>query len=165
MSAGSAYQRETDLLAAVEAHLVARLGPEPARAEVSFLGVDRIEVLRFGRAGEGPVTYATLGMARRPMADPRSVAPESTAGPRAELLLRLEARQDSVLRALAVVAATPAVEGVVVRPGALLRLGVPLWDGAAATAFRVGEPSIVDELDVGDGREPVRFLPVEPVAE
>jgi hypothetical protein len=152
-----------DVLVNVEAHLLSALGQDSGRAGVSFLGVDRIDVLRFGPATDGSVVYATLGMSRRPMVDPSVVAPEVTEGPRAELLLRTAEPQDSVLRALAVIAATPAVEGLVVRPGATIRLGEPLWDGADATAVVVGEPAAVPDLDLGADRGVVRFLPLEPV--
>jgi hypothetical protein len=151
-----------DLLVTVEAHLLSALGADSGRATVSFVGVDRIDVLRFGPAEDGSTTYATLGMSRRPMVDPTVVAPDVTEGPRAELLLRTGEPQDSVLRSLAVLAATPAVEGLVVRPGATIRLGQPLWDGAAATAVTVGEPTDVPDLDLGSDRGVVRFLPVEP---
>ncbi|HEV7825540.1 MAG TPA: suppressor of fused domain protein [Mycobacteriales bacterium] len=153
-----------DVLVTVEAHLLSALGQDSGRATVSFVGVDRIDVLRFGPDRDGGVTYATLGMSRRPMVDPAVVAPEVTEGPRAELLLRTAEPQDSVLRSLAVLAATPAVEGLVVRPGATIRLGRPLWEGADVTAVLVGDPAAVPDLDLGDGRGVVRFLSVEPVA-
>jgi hypothetical protein len=153
-----------DVLVTVEAHLLSVFGPDSGRAAVSFVGVDRIDVLRFGPDAAGGVTYATLGMSRRPMVDPSVVAPEVTEGPRAELLLRTAEPRDSVLRALAVLAATPAVEGLVIRPGATIRLGEPLWDGAGATAVVIGEPADVPDLDLGAERGTVRFLPLEPVA-
>lgn len=152
-----------DVLVTVEAHLLAALGADSGRAAVSFVGVDRIDVLRFGPDADGGVTYATLGMSRRPMVDPSVVAPEVTEGPRAELLLRTDEPRDSVLRALAVIAATPAVEGLVVRPGATIRLGESLWDGADVSAVVVGEPADVPDLDLGADRGVVRFLPLEPV--
>jgi hypothetical protein len=152
-----------DVLVTVEAHLVSALGLDTGRATVSFVGVDRIDVLRFGPDSGGGITYATLGMSRRPMVDPAVVAPEVTEGPRAELLLRTDEPRDTVLRALAVLAATPAVEGLVVRPGATIRLGEPLWEGADATAVVVGEPVDVPDLDLGADRGVVRFLPLEPV--
>jgi hypothetical protein len=73
--------------------------------------------------------------------------------------------QDSVLRRLATLAASPAVEGVVLGPGAGLDLGEPLWDGARFTAVLVGEPGgLVPDLDLGgDGDEPVGFLPLFPM--
>lgn len=123
----------------VEAHLLATLGHDSGRASVSFVGTDRLDVLRFGPDGDGLVRYATLGMSRAPMTDPAEVLP-ALDGPRAELLLTLRGVQDSVLRRLAVLAATPAVEGLVVAPGARIDLGEPLWDGAAMTAVLVGEP-------------------------
>lgn len=151
------------LLVSVEAHLVRLLGQDSGRAGVSFLGAERIDVLRFGPDADGLVRYATVGMSRSPMADPGAdlVAVD---GPRAELVLSVRGLHDSALRRLAVLAASPAVEGVVVTPGAGLDLGEPLWDGARFTAVLIGEPGgLVADLPVGDGLEPVRFLPVLPM--
>lgn len=58
----------SDVLELVEARLRTALGEPDARAAVTFLGTDRIEVLRFV---DGDVLrYATLGMSAQPMADP-----------------------------------------------------------------------------------------------
>jgi hypothetical protein len=143
------------LLTLVEAHLVSSLGQDSGRAGVSFLGTERVDVLRFGPDDDGIVRYATLGMSRHPMSGDQDL---STEGPRAELLLAVKGLQDSVLRRLAVLAASPAVEGVVIAPGAGLDLGEPLWDGARFTAVLVGEPGAsVPDLDE------VRFLPLSPM--
>jgi hypothetical protein len=153
-----------DVLVAVEAHVCAALGADSGRASVSFVGVERLDVLRFGPDPDGVHRYVTLGMARRPMGDPTAVVVDGS-GPRAELVLTVRGAHDSVLRSLATLAATPAVEGVVMRPGASFALGVPLWDGAAFSAVLVGEPGQpVPDLTL-DGAEPVRFLPVVPIAD
>lgn len=150
------------VLLQVEAHLLAVLGQDSGRAGVSFLGAERIDVLRFGPDPDGLVRYATLGMSRSPMGDP-GAAVVLADGPRAELLLSVRDRQDSVLRRLAVLAASPAVEGVVLVAGAGLDLGEPLWDGAAFTAVLVGEPgALVPDVQLPD-HEPVRFLPLLPM--
>ncbi len=150
------------ILAAVEAHVLAALGPDTGRASVTFLGTERYEVLRFGPAPGGMTRYVTLGMSRAPMVDPGSFDAQGS-GPRAELVLTLEEQADDVARTLAVLAASPAVEGVVVMPGATLRLGEPLWAGAPETAVLVGEPGdLLPDLELGDGLPPVRFLPVWP---
>ncbi len=150
------------LLTQVEAHLLSVLGQDSGRAGVSFLGAERIDVLRFGPDPDGLVRYATLGMSRAPMADP-GAALVAEDGPRAELLLSVNGVHDSVLRRLAVLAASPSVEGVVLAPGAGLDLGEPLWDGACFSAVLVGEPGgLVPDLPV-DGHEPVRFLPLLPM--
>lgn len=119
-------------------------------------------MLRFGPDPDGLVRYATLGMSRSPMGDPGAdLVPAH--GPRAELLLTVRDRHDSVLRRLAALAASPAVEGVVVGPGAGLDLGEPLWDGAPFAAVLVGEPgALVPDLPL-DGEEPVRVLPLLPM--
>jgi len=152
-----------DLVAVqVEAHLLSALGQDSGRASVSFLGSERIDVLRFGPDDSGLVRYATVGMSRVPMADPASY--DVARGPRAELLLTVRGRVDSVVRRLAVLASSPVVEGVVVAPGAGLDLGEPFWDGGGMTAVLVAEPGgFVADLDPGDGGEPVRFLPLLPM--
>lgn len=150
------------VLLQVEAHLLAALGQDSGRAGVSFLGAERIDVLRFGPDPDGLVRYATLGMSRAPMGDP-GLDVVLDAGPRAELLLSVRDLQDTVLRRLAVLAASPAVEGVVLDPGAGLDLGEPLWEGSPFTAVLVGEPGgLVPDLEL-DGDEPVRFLPLFPM--
>jgi Suppressor of fused protein (SUFU) len=151
------------VLVVVEAHLVAVLGEDSGRAGVSFLGTERVDVLRFGPDADGLVRYATLGMSRAPMGDPGADLVLED-GPRAELLLSVRGRQDSALRRLAVLAASPAVEGVVVSPGAGLDLGEPLWDGGRFTAVLVGEPGgLVPDLPIEEGRQPVIFLPLLPM--
>ena len=150
------------LLLAVEAHLVTALGQDSGRAGVSFLGAERIDVLRFGPDPDGLVRYATVGMSRAPMGDPGADVVLAD-GPRAELVLSVRGGQDSALRSLAVLAASPSVEGVVITPGAGLDLGHPLWDGGRFTAVLVGEPGgLVPDLGLDDG-EPVRFLPLLPM--
>lgn len=151
------------MLTLVEAHLVSALGHDTGRASVSFLGTEPVDVLRFGPDAEGLVRYATIGMSRAPMADPGADL-VAAHGPRAELVLSVRSGQDSVLRRLATLAASPAVEGVVVGPGAGLDLGEPLWDGARFTAVLVGQPGgLVPDLALEGEDEPVRFLPLLPM--
>lgn len=155
------------VLLQVDAHLLSVLGPDTGRAGVSFLGAERIDILRFGPDSEGLVRYVTLGMSRAPMGDPGGLVVLDD-GPRAELVLSVRDPHDTVLRRLAVLAASPAVEGVVLVPGAGLDLGEPLWDGAPFTAVLVGEPGgLVPALGLPDpggaGHEPVRFLPLLPM--
>ncbi|MEU3600144.1 suppressor of fused domain protein [Streptomyces sp. NPDC006798] len=197
-----------DVLALVEARLLLAFGEPDARASVTFLGTDRIEVLRFtgagagggpdggsgpgdpggsapggsgpgavgpdgtGPGGFGPgaervVRYATLGMSAHPMADPTAPLADPLRGPRAELLLTVRAglaETDRVLRPLAVLAASPQVEGVVVAPGASLGLGEPLWPGAPFPSVLVGEPGgLVADLELDEPMDPVRFLPLLPM--
>ena len=150
------------VLLQVEAHLLSVLGQDSGRAGVSFLGSERIDVLRFGPDPDGLVRYAPLGMSRAPMGDP-GAAVVLEDGPRAELLLAVRDLQDSVLRRLAALAASPAVEGVVLAPGAGLDLGEPLWAASPFTAVLICEPEAnVPEVEL-DGHEPVRFLPLLPM--
>jgi hypothetical protein len=133
------------VLAAVEAALVERFGGGPQRASVSFVGVDPIEVLRFAPAAESRV-YVSLGLSRHPMTS-ADAAVAAGDGPRAELLLAVSDPTDrfaGVWRRLAVLAAAPAVEGVVYSPGMSVDLGEPLVAGSAVTGV------VVTESDVGD---------------
>lgn len=140
-------------------------GEPGARAAVTFLGTDRIEVLRFQ---EGDIVrYATLGMSARPMSDPTGMLADPVEGPRAELVLSVRAGvadTDKVLRPLAVLGASPQVEGVVVTSGASLDVGEPLWPGAPFTSVLVGEPGgLVEDLELDEPMDPVRFLPLLPM--
>jgi hypothetical protein len=154
-----------DVLPLVEARLRTALGEPDARAAVTFLGADRIEVLRF--TDGDIVRYATLGMSAQPMTDPTSAVADSLKGPRAELILSVRpgvGDTDKVLRPLAVLAASPQVEGLVAAPGASLDVGEPLWPGAPFTSVLVAEPGgLVEDLDLDEPLDPVRFLPLLPM--
>lgn len=186
-----------EVLSLVEARLRAALGEPDARAAMTFVGTDRVEVLRFLGAGDrdgeprgasrgpddgpgGPgdrrgdgsgggavVRYATLGMSARPMADPTVVVPDPERGPRAELVLSVRAGfadTDKVLRPLAVLAASPQVEGLVVTAGASLDVGEPLWPGAPFSSVLVAESGgLVPDLELTAPLDPVRFLPLLPM--
>jgi hypothetical protein len=128
------------VLTAVEAALIEHFGHRPQRASVSFVGVDPIEVLRFEPI-PGERAYLTLGMSRHSMtgAAESMLAAE---GPRAELMLHLRDPVDEfgeVWRRVAVLAAAPAVEGVVYVPGMSVDLGTPLVAGSACTGVIVIE--------------------------
>ncbi|MFJ7202208.1 suppressor of fused domain protein [Streptomyces sp. NPDC098789] len=154
-----------ELLALVEARLRTALGEPDARAAVTFLGTDRIEVLRF--LDGDVVRYATLGMSAQPMGDPTVVVSDPVRGPRAELVLTVRAGvvpTDPVLRPLAVLGASPQVEGLVVSPGASLDVGEPLWPGAPFSSVLVAEPGgLVEDLELDAPMDPVRFLPLLPM--
>lgn len=167
-------RRMADVLPLVEARLRTALGEPDARAAVTFLGTDRIEVLRFqadhreADHQEGHIVrYATLGMSAQPMTDPTALLADPVKGPRAELILSVRgglADTGKVLRPLAVFAASPQVEGVVVAPGASLDVGGPLWPGAPFTSVLVAEPGgLVEDLELDEPLDPVRFLPLLPM--
>jgi hypothetical protein len=158
-----------DVSQLVEARLRSALGEPDARASVTFVGAERIEVLRFlGSEGGGDVVrYATLGMSAAPMTDPTAALADPERGPRAELVLSVRpgsADTDKALRPLAVLAAAPQVEGVVVAPGASLDVGEPLWPGSPFTSVLVAEGGgLVEDLELDPPRDPVRFLPLLPM--
>lgn len=151
----------SSVLTAVREHLVAHLGPDPQEASVTFLGAAPIRVLRFVDIESGLVRYASLGCSADPMGDPSALVPDPAA-PRAELSLVLRGGVDGLVRALAVLAAAPAVEGLVLSEGALIDLGEPLWPGAAFTAVVLRAPEIPD-VEVGGEAAPVRIFRAVPV--
>ena len=156
-----------EIRAAVEARLVAALGQPQGRAAVTFVGAQPVEILRFGPDRDDVVHYATLGMSTGPMLDPVDPAPNPAGGPRAELILTIRGRSaaiDTVARRLAVLAMTPFIEGVVIRPGAGLDLGEPLWDGAAFTAVLIGAGgALVADLPLDPPAAAIQFLSVLPM--
>ena len=156
-----------DVLQLVEARLRTALGEPDARAAVTFLGTDRIEVLRFRDGGRSCATPRSA-CPPSPMTDPTAAARRPGRGParRAGALRARPARADTdkVLRPLAVLAASPQVEGVVVAPGASLDVGEPLWPGAPFTSVLVAEPGgLVEDLELdgpdGPGPLPARCCP------
>jgi hypothetical protein len=164
----------TDPLVAVAGHLRAHfaslgMDSEPDVASVTFLGVERIDVLRFGpdhRAGfDGVFHHVTLGCSRYPMADPAAPLADPLLGPRAEVVLGLRgAPTVGLARTLAVVAATPAVEGVVLGPDAMVDLSAPLWAEAPFTAVLLGD-SDIPALPLVSPRDPVQFLSAVPITQ
>ena len=155
------------VLATVRSHLTEHLtvpgDPEPESASVTFLGLEPIEVLRF--RGAELLRYATLGCSRHPMGDPTDMVADPTRGPRAELVLSLRDNEGvtaGVHRTLAVLAALPAVEGVVLTDDALLDLGEPLWPGAPFSAVLL-ETADVPSLELPEPSDPVHFFEARPI--
>ena len=149
-------------LDSVRGHLREHFGVQPDSASVTFLGIEPIEVLRF--ATGALVDYASLGCSRHPMTDPSQVVVDPLRGPRAEVVLRLRdpGPVSGLARSMAVLAATPAVDGVVLVPDALIDLGSPLWVGAPFTAVLLGRSDIPD-LPLEQPRDPVSFLSATPI--
>lgn len=168
----------SELLAQVREHLSAHftaLGVmgEPEAASVTFLGVERMDVLRWGPVDglyhdglyhDGLYHYVSLGCSRHPMADPSAAVADPVRGPRAEVVMSLRggAPTPGLARSLAVVAATPAVDGVVLETDLLVDLSAPLWDGAPFTAVLLGE-SLIADLPAQPPRDAVRFFAAVPI--
>lgn len=155
-----------NVIGRVRAHLIAEIGDEnPSSASVTFLGLEALDVLRFAGGTDGLVRYVTLGCSRHPMADPNDMVADPSRGPRAELILTLRGGAgvaSGVHKKLAILAASPSVEGVVLVGDALLDLGEPLWVGAPFTAVLLGESDIPD-LVLPEPADPVEFLQVVPI--
>lgn len=155
------------ILDRVRAHLRGHFaGVEPDSASVTFLGTEPIEVLRFRRGPD--VHYVSLGCSRHPMTDPTDLVTDPLRGPRAEVVLTLHdpGPVTGIARSVAIVAATPAVEGVVLVADALIDLGSPLWARPSArvpfTAVLLGH-SDIDDLPLDPPLEPVVFLSATPI--
>lgn len=153
----------TDVLAEVRAHLRAHFGLEPDAASVTFLGTQSFDVLRFGPDDDGVNHYVSLGCSREPMTDPSEFAADPVRGPRAEVAVALRGPTPSGLaRSVAVLAAAPAVEGLILAPDALVDLGAPLWSGAPFTAFLLGH-SEISNVDLPAPSDPVAVLSAVPI--
>lgn len=140
---------------------------EPDSASVTFLGTESIEVLRF-RSPDAVVRYVSVGCSRHPMSDPTQIQVDQLRGPRAEVVLCLRdpGPVSGIARSLAILAATPAVDGVVLVADALIDLGSSLWTRPTArvpfTAVLLGHSDIPD-LPLEPPRDPVSFLSATPI--
>jgi hypothetical protein len=160
----------SQLLDQVRAHLRAHFRQaDPDVATITFLGAEPVEVLRFRSVGASAIVhYVSVGCSRRPMVDPAVAVADSQRGPRAEVVLRLRdpGSATGLARSLAVVAASPAIEGVVLTADALIDLGTALWarpsGRAPFTAVLLGHSDIPD-LPLDPPGDPVRFLSATPI--
>jgi hypothetical protein len=151
-----------DALMSIDRALAQHFAHAPQRASVSYVGVDPIEVLRFEPI-PGDRAYVSLGMSRQPMTAAHESV-QAAEGPRAELLLELHDPTDSfadVWRRLAVLAAAPAVEGVVYAPGMTVDLGERLVAGSRCTGVVITESPIGE---IGTPVGPVTVLQATPAA-
>jgi hypothetical protein len=159
-----------DVLAAVRAHLrehFARVGisAEPDEASVTFLGTEKIDVLRFGPDPDrdDAIHYVSVGCSRHPMMDPAEMVTDALHGPRAEVTVTLRGpTPKGLVRSLAVLAAAPAVEGLILEPDALIDLETPLFDGAPFTAFLLGR-SDIDDVPLTEPLPAVAVLSATPI--
>jgi hypothetical protein len=157
-----------DVLAQVGAKLrehFARAGitTEPDQASVTFLGTERIDVLRFGPDEDGVSHYVSVGCSRHPMFDPKEMVTDALNGPRAEAVVALRGPSPKgLVRSLAIMAAAPAVEGLILEPDALIDLETPLWDSAPFTAFLLGR-SDIDDIPLTAPLPPVAVLSAIPI--
>lgn len=135
----------TDVRAHLRAHFAAG---EPDAASVTFVGLQPIDVLRFGSDSEGVSHYASVGGSRHAEGTPAEVV----------ISLRTGAHPPGLARSVAVVAAAPAIEGLVLMPDALVDLGQPLWKSAPFTAVLLAASDIAPL----DGVEFLSAIPVTP---
>jgi hypothetical protein len=136
---------------------------EPVSASVTFLGAETIDVLRYGPDPDGAYRYVSLGCSRHPMIDPTEMLADPTMGPRAEVVVSLRGpTPNGLARSIAVVAATPMVEGLVLGPDALVDLETPLWESAPFTAMLLGR-SDIDDVELATPMEPVTILSATPI--
>jgi hypothetical protein len=152
-----------DVVAQVEQALVEHFGARPLRASVSFVGVEPVDVLRFEPIPDERA-YVSLGMSRHPMVGGDQLV-RTAEGPRAELFLHLRDPADAFAgawRRLAVLAAAPAVEGVVYRAGMTVDLGTPLAAGSRCTGVLTAA-STIDPVPTGAGTvDVIRVVPATP---
>lgn len=141
----------TDVTAEVHAHLRAHfsrtgVSAEPDVATVTFVGVPPIDVLRFGPDPGGVIHFVSVGGSRESGGAPTEVV----------VSLRGSSIGAGIARSVAVLAAAPAVEGLIPAPDALVDLGQPAWKAAPFTAFLLGD----SEIEAAAG---VQFLQAIPI--
>lgn len=154
----------TEVRTRLDEHFAAAgIDADPVSASVTFLGAEAIDVLRYGPDGDGVYRYVSLGCSRHPMMDPTEMLADPTMGPRAEVVVSLRGPTPTGLaRSIAVVAATPMVEGLVLGADALVDLETPLWAGAPFTAMLLG-PSDIDDVALPEPLQPVTVLSAIPI--
>lgn len=136
---------------------------EPGEASITFLGADRIDVLRFGPDADRVNHYVSLGCSKQAMADPTDFLADTEVGPRAEVVVSLRSpTPPGLAKSVAVLAAAPAVEGLILEPDALVDLSAPLFENAPFTAFLLGHSTIGD-LELPEPKAPVRFFTATPI--
>lgn len=133
---------------------------------MTFLGAEPIGVVRFevpGSRNSAVAHYVSLGCARHPMVDPAELLADPVRGPRAEVAVALRGPPPTGLaRSVAVVAAAPSVEGLILEPDALIDLETPLWQGAPFTAYLLGR-SEIDDVPLPEPLSPVAVLSAVPI--
>lgn len=155
---------ESSVIDRVTAHLRREFaGIEPQRASVTFLGLESVDVLRF-TGGADEVSYVSLGCSRHPMGEPDQLVVDPDVGPRGEIVVRMYASAPlpGLHRSVAMLAAAPAVEGLVLTADALIDLGEPLWEGSTCTAV-VLETDVLEPCELADDLEKVEFFRAIPV--
>ena len=148
----------------LQAHFTAAgvLG-DPAEANVTFLGAERISVLRYGPDAGGVNHFVSVGCSRYPMVVPTDFVTDTQHGPRAEVVVSLRPPSPAGLaRSMAVLAAAPSVEGLVLEPDALIDLSGPLFENAPFTAFLLG-PSDIEDVALPDPLSDVTILQATPI--
>ena len=136
---------------------------DPGEASVTFLGADRIDILRFGPDGAGVNHYVSLGCSRYPMADPTDLVADGVRGPRAEVMVSLRPPSPvGLAKSIAILAAAPAVEGLVLEPDALIDLSGPLFEAAPFTAFLLSAGPVAD-IELGEPLSAVTVLQATPI--
>jgi hypothetical protein len=157
-----------DVLAKVRCHLSehfvrAGITADPDEASVTFLGTERIDILRYGPDDDGVSHYVSVGCSRNPMFEPSEMVTDALHGPRAEIVVALRGPSPAGLaRSVAIVAAAPAVEGLILEPDALIDLESPLWDSSPFTAFLLNV-SDIDDVTLTDPLPPVTVLAATPI--
>ncbi|MGE2736729.1 suppressor of fused domain protein [Mycolicibacterium vaccae] len=156
-----------DTLTTVRDHLIAHFArqgcADPDEASVTFLGTERMGILRFADPDNSLAHYVSLGCSRHPMIDAAEFVTDPVAGPRAEVVVTLRGPSPAGLaRSIAILASAPAVEGLVLEPDALIDLETPLWQGAPFTAFLLG-PSDIEDIVLPDPAQPVAVRSAVPI--
>ncbi|WP_078289310.1 suppressor of fused domain protein [Mycobacterium sp. D16R24] len=154
------------VLAHLSSHFATLGAGESDSASVTFLGSEPYELLRYGPDDAGVSHFVSVGSSRYPMSDPGEMLTSEELGPRAEVSISLRGSVfPGLARSLAVLAASPAVEGLVLSEDALVDLGQSLWDDPARQAYTAVllQDGDIPDLPLPEPLSPVRFLAAVPI--
>jgi hypothetical protein len=140
----------TDPTDRVREYLVAHFECDPDVASVTFVGLQPIDVLRFGPDSDGVIHHVSLGGSRYAEDTPTEVL----------VSLRSASTVSGLARSVAVLAAAPAVEGLMLAADALVDLGHPAWKGAPFTAFLLGD-SVIEPMTEAQFLQAIPITPTE----
>jgi hypothetical protein len=97
------------------------------------------------------------------MIEPTDFLADPHQGPRAEVMVSLRGPTPTGLsQSIAVLAAAPSVEGLVLVADALIDMEAPLWQGSPFTAMLLG-PSDIEDVALSPPNDPVTFLAATPI--
>lgn len=137
-----------------------KFGHNHDQASITFVGVPAITVVRF--SSQRTLSYCTQGalspeeniiddsmnindmLAHQPAAEPQKTREYYCTF----TAIGAQETFQGFHRTLAIIAASAVVEGLEIRPHAIIDTGEPLWNGSVFTAFLIGDSESIDNVEL-----------------